>query len=463
MFMETARIAGEYLRKTHPDRKLMIEWGSPVFVVPLLRAGFPKHLIDGSSLDMPLFERLPEMQLADNVVHQIYELKEEYKKYGMPKPRLQYCEGSFVPTEPGAVSYREQMDIYTRWTLISMAYGVDRFYAGWFAFDCGNYYGAEHYGGCGIQRRIPYCDPKPAYAAYATMTQVLNEANFDGWVPTGSLSTYCLRFKKPDGNFVYALWTIRGKRTANLKINKGEAVAVIDSMNNPRPLKNNFSNKEIDIFNVVTDPSVVYVTTGKTPISEITLANPIHAADAKPAEIGDLPWEPSGLPAITVADLGDGSWKFTSRRDEIHENNHWGYYPALGKFSASVVSDPDKGKVLASKLEKQDRPRELMPWYNTLRPAKPITLAGAPSHIGIWVKGASDWGRVIYVFATPRASGGSASAPRTTTTATTSTAGAASTSTAGATSASSCPATWATTASENRARPGGGPTHRPAR
>jgi hypothetical protein len=37
-----------------------------------------------------------------------------------------------------------------------------------------------------------------------------------------------------------------------------------------------------------------------------------------------------------------------------------------------------------------------MPWYNTLTPAKPIVLKGAPSHIVLWVKGGSDWGRVVY-------------------------------------------------------------------
>jgi len=38
-----------------------------------------------------------------------------------------------------------------------------------------------------------------------------------------------------------------------------------------------------------------------------------------------------------------------------------------------------------------------MPWYGILKPKRPVPLPGAPSHIGLWVKGASDWGRVIYV------------------------------------------------------------------
>jgi len=305
-------------------------------------------------------------------------VKKEFEKAGMPDPYLQYCEGTFVPTEPGSCTWREQMDIYNRWTLISMGYGVKRFYAGWFAFDCGNYYGAEHYGGCGIQRRIPYCDPKPAYAAFATMTDKLNEANFDGWLKTGSLTTYCQRFKHATRGNIYTLWNIRGKRPVTLTLAADATVKVTDAMNNTKELPS--KNKQVTIM---TDPSVIYVT--GVEIVSAAVGTPDNS-DEKPANS-----------AKVIADLGDGSWKFTSHREEYYEKNHWGLYPAMGKFSATVVKDPEHGQVLASKLEKQDRTRELMPWYNTLTPAKPVTLPYAPSHIGLWVKGNSDWGRVIYV------------------------------------------------------------------
>lgn len=377
MFYNTAKIASEIIRKDFPDRKILIEWGDPLFIVPLLRAGYPKDLVDGSGLDAPNFERLPEMQLKDNVIHRFYELRQEYKKAGIEKYTLQFCEGTFVPTEPGAVSYREQMDIYNRWNLISMAYGVDRFHAGWFAFDCANYYGSEHYGGCGIQRRLPYADPKPAYAAFATMTDKLNEANFDGWVKTGSLSTYCLRFEGPKG-YVYALWTLRGKRPVTLTLPGDATLGVTDVMNNTRNMPSR--NRQVTI---TTDPSVTYVTGAE--LESVAVGVPDNT-DAAPA-----------AGARQVADLGDGTWSYTSRRDTIHENNHWGFYPAAGKFSSALQTDAARGRVLVSKLEKQDRVRELMPWYNVLKPAKPVPLAGAPSHLGLWVKGNSDWGRVIYV------------------------------------------------------------------
>jgi len=377
IFFVTAKCAAEAIRKEFPDLKILIPWGDALFIVPLLREGFPKHLIDGSGIDTPGFERLPEMQLHQISVHRLYELRKEYAKARISRPRLQYCEGIFVPTEVGAVSWREQMDLYTRWTLLSMAYGVERFYSGWFAFDCGNYYGSEHYGGCGIQRRIPYCDPKPAYASYATMTQQLDQANFDGFLKTGSLTNYCLRFERPRGA-VYALWNIRGERPVSLTLAADGEVRVTDSMNNTLT----FQTKQKQVT-VTTDPSVLYVS-ATAEVVAVSAGTPDHT-DAQPAK-----------DAKPVADLGDGTWKFSSQRDLAYENGTFAMARYPGKFSSTVVADPVHGKVLRSTLEKQDSVHELMPWYNILTPKQPIVLDGAPAALGLWVKGASDWGRVIY-------------------------------------------------------------------
>ncbi len=375
-FLVTARCAAEAVRQTWPDLKVLIPWGDPLFAVPLLRAGFPKGLIDGSGLDISGFERLPEMQLHQISLHRLYELRREFARAGIPDPVLQYSEGIFVPTEPGAVSWREQMDIYNRWALLSMAYGVKRFYSGWFAFDCGNYYGSEHYGGCGIQRRIPYCDPKPAYAAYATMTQQLDQANYDGWLKTGALTTYALRFRGPHGP-VYALWTIRGKRPVTLTLAADGAVRVTDAMNNTRPLP----SKDRQVT-VTTDPSVLYVSGAE--VTAAAVGEPDHG-DAKPAE-----------GARQVTDLGDGSWSYSPKRDETYEKGTFAMTRYPGKLRGTVVTDPVHGKVLASTLERQEAVHELMPWYRLLVPKKPIVLDGAPAALGLWVKGAGDWGRVIY-------------------------------------------------------------------
>lgn len=382
VFFNTSKMAAEAIRRDMPGLKIFIPWGDPGFVWPLLRAGFPTNLIDGSGIDIPGFERIPERQLHEQDIHRLYAFTKEFEKAGITNARYQYCEGIFVPTEPGAVTWREQMDIYQRWSLISMAYGIKRFYSGWFAFDCGNYYGAEHYGGCGIQRRIPYADPKPAYAAYATMTDKLNEADFNGWLPTGSLTTYALRFKHDTRGCIYALWTLKGVRPVTLELSADAVVRVTDSMNNGRDIAS--SNR---LVTFETDPSVTYVTFA-SPAVTVTVARvgePRHPDAAQPAD------------AMAVADLGDGTWAFTQERDLILESNHWAVMHYPGRFTASVEDDPVQGRVLVSTLEKQDAVHELMPWYSVLRPAKPLVLKGAPAKLGLWVRGASDWGRVIYV------------------------------------------------------------------
>lgn len=376
MFFVTAKCAAEAIRKTWPKLKIHIPWGDPLFIVPLLRAGFPKELIDGSGLDLCHFERLPEQQLHQISLHRLYILRKEYERAGIPNPSLQYCEGIFVPTEVGAASWQQQMDYHVRWVLLSMAYGVQRFYSGWFGFDCGNYYGSEHYGGCGIQRRIPYCDPKPAYAAFATITDQLNQANFDGWLKTGSLTTYCLRFKGPK-SFVYTLWTLRGHRPVTLTLAADADVNVTDSMNNTNVIKSQ-GNK----LTLLTAASAVFLTGAE--IVSVEVGSPDHS-DVKPVD---------GL--VAMADLGDGSWNFTDKRDHLYETNNLDTSRYQGRFSASLEKDAAQGQVLVSKLEKQDKVHELMPWYRALAPKKPITLPYAGAALGLWVKGASDWGRFVY-------------------------------------------------------------------
>jgi hypothetical protein len=383
IFYNTSKMAAEGFKKD-PELsklKLLIPWGDPGFSWPLLRAGFPKEYIDGSGIDIPGFERIPERQLHEQSIHRLYITKKEFEKAGIPKPQLQFCEGIFVPTEPGAVTYREQMDIYNRFSLISMAYGFDKFYSAWFAFDCGNYYGAEHYGGCGIQRRIPYCDPKPAYAAFATMTDKLNEANFQGWVSTGSLTNYALHFKGPKGS-VYTLWNIRNRRPVTLTLSEDAMVSVTDAMNNTKSLGSR--DKQVT---VMTDPSVTYITFNKpgVTVTAVRVAGPDNSDAVQPAD------------ATVIANLGDGSWKYTNETDKLLETNHWAMMHYPGKFGSKLVNDSAKGPVLESTLLKQDKEHQLMPWYNTLKPIKPITIPGAPSHMGMWVKGNSDWGRYIYV------------------------------------------------------------------
>ncbi|OGV63677.1 MAG: hypothetical protein A2498_11620 [Lentisphaerae bacterium RIFOXYC12_FULL_60_16] len=405
VFFNTAKIAAEAVRETWPKTTILIPWGDPLFIVPILRAGFPTNLIDGCGIDVPGFERLPEQQLHQISVHRMYCLREEFRKAGIPNPKIWYVEGIFVPTEPGACTWQEQADYHDRWALINLAYGVDRFYSAWFAYDCGSYYGSEHYGGCGIQRRIPYCNPKPSYAHYATMTRQLEQATFDGWLPTGSLTTYCLRFKRPNakGGPLYVLWNLRGKRPVTLSFQDKTTLKVTDPNDNTVEHTTDADNR----VTIMTGPTIVYVAVTE-PVQTVMAGAPDHTDGVAWARARNQQTWWTGPAARTaeisheqvVARPGDGSWTLDDKPDvfdEIYENNNFDTKRYRGHMNISVVTNAERAQAaLAVKLEQQDREIPLMPWYSVIRPAKPVTIPGAAQALGLWVQAASDWGRVVY-------------------------------------------------------------------
>jgi hypothetical protein len=264
-----------------------------------------------------------------------------------------------------------------------MGYGVTRFESPNSPFDCANYWGENHYGG-GWCSRLPLAMPKLAYTHYATMTRHLNRANFIKYVPTGSTSTYCQQFKHyKTGKLVHVLWTIRGKRPVTVKVPAGSTLELTDPNDNAVALKE--TNGTIT-FTV--DQSPQYLE-GLTADAEITLGESDHS-DSKP---------PGGF-VRQFGNFGDGSWSLVAKTDdEYTKNKPLQIERFLGQMSARVVKAPSiqGDKALAIHLDKQDKDRGVMPFFTTLVPANPIVIPGKPTHLGVWVHAASDWGRIVYV------------------------------------------------------------------
>ena len=113
------------------------------------------------------------------------------------------------------------------------------------------------------------------------------------------------------------------------------------------------------------------------------------------------PWSRPPRPRVSnsLGNLGDGTWTLSKAEDPTYANNSYltvARFP--GNMSASVVKAPaaQGSRALAVHLGKQAKDRWVMPYYTTLAPAKPIVIPGKPSHIGLWARGSSDWGRVVY-------------------------------------------------------------------
>jgi hypothetical protein len=370
------------VKQNFPYVKNMLPHGDPLFPVPFLRRN-PEiaKMIDGVSVDIPAFERLPEQQIHQIAIHRMYVSNKEFAKAGLSKPLYAVYEGPCLPTGPGALTQRELSDLSVRNSLMLLGYGADFQTGGFPGFDCTSPWGEQHYG-YGVFYSIPWEMPKPAFAAFATMTRMLNRSNFDGWTPTGSLSTYAMRFKHyKTGKIVHVLWTIRGTREVNIPVPAGSFLAVTDAMDNT--VTRTPQNGQVS-FTINSSP--VYVT-GLPAEVKITLGEADNS-DAQPAAI-----------KTKLANFGDGSWKLSDERDESYEKAHYPHIVRFpGKMSIAPAEAPSTqgGKALSVHLDKQDVERVFMPYYSTLTPAKPIVIPGKASHLGVWVRASSDWGRVLY-------------------------------------------------------------------
>lgn len=377
-FVEGAKI----LKENYPHVKAMFPYGDPNFPVPFLRRN-PEiaKLIGGVTVDIPCFERLPEQQMHQVAIHRMYQSRNEFRKAGIEKPLYAMYEGPCVPSAEGALSWREQSDISIRNSLFLLGYGVDIQTGGFPGFDTSSYWGEQHYG-FGVMTRIPLETPKPVYASFATMTRNLNRCNFDGWTPTGSLSVYAMRFKHyKTGKLVHVMWTIRGTRPLEVTVPAGAQVTVTDTMDNATTLP-----VRGDRVSFTVDASPRYVT-GLPANFNVTLGEPDNS-DAAP-----------GANAVKLSNPGDGDWKISEQRDSGYEQSHVPHIVRFpGKMSVTPMTAPaaQGGKALSVHLDKQEKARVVMPYYTTLVPPRPIAIPGKASHLGLWVKAASDWGRVVY-------------------------------------------------------------------
>jgi len=386
------KFLGEFLfmaraiKQVYPNAKVLLPWGLPLFPVPFLRnSKEATELMDGPALDMVLFERIPEMQIHQiTYASQLWQLKQEWLKHSpKPWPKFTSIEGPCVsPSAPAALTPDQEADHTVRAHLVQAAYGTTRHLGFPTASRCAGPWGESHYGN-GLVERIPILTPKPVYVAYATMTRQLNRMNFVKTIDTGNTTVFCLQFKHyKTGELLHIFWTLRGTRPVTIETNNESRITSYDSMDNETALDANGSKITFTL-----SASPIYIRGLQNDAKVAGLGKPDHS-DSKPA---------SG--SLKLANLGDGSWRISTETDEDYATSHIEFVKRFpGKMTVQPIAadKPQGGKALAVHLEKQEKERKVMPFYTTLVPAKPIAIPGKASHLGLWVRAAGDWGRVVY-------------------------------------------------------------------
>ncbi len=293
---------------------------------------------------------------------------------------LIHTESFFPPAHRLGLGHQAQADIIVRTAAHALAWGTDRFESALAAlYTPGDYWGTSHYGSASLIGPGPEFDPFVAIPAYATMTQMLDQFEYDGWLDVGSRSSFAIRFKRDDGSYVYCAYTIRGERPLTLTASDGADLSVTDQQGNTRKLE--IKNHQATI---TLSPSPVWVLAKEGQVTEAKVGTPTYSA--KPGKHVQL-----------LEDFDHAAWTYTGKPDPDFAQNHWDITRELAPMTSELVqADGRDGKVMRITMGKVDESKKLMRRYGVFVPKHPIEIHGKATSLGIWVNGNSNWKRVIY-------------------------------------------------------------------
>jgi len=373
-FDDLSKQAIEYaqaVRQTKPDMKIMLGNGGTPANVHWLRARFPRSHWDALGMEMAVQKMVPEGQPNGWNLQSLWIAKRMREIYGYDDLPITSCyEFDYRATAVGALALHRQAAWYARDALHCLAYRMPHINIALLG-DCNSAYYTSRWGSTGVCFRAPLNLPKPSFVALATLTRVLDRAEYRRWLDTGSTGAYCLAFKCPEGGYVYALWTVVGQRQMHLQTD-AKAIEVVDSMGRKR----------------VAEP-IAPVTICSTPLYVLS-GSPLSSVRA-----GQVEHEERLLADVAVVDpVSDiQRWRVVEKPDEAFEN--WCAYSPLVEADVELKAGTEGGLQVA--LQSQPDVADVVGRYAILEPADgPIPVAGKPDTVGVWVHGNSSWGRVVF-------------------------------------------------------------------
>jgi hypothetical protein len=376
-FDEMWRVASEATKKIRaafPHIQIYLGNGSPQLMEEFLRHHYPTTMFDVLGNESATFQRLPESQPLDFVANNasLWMERQLLDAYGYKDKALGQCYETMYPSSnPGNLTLHQQASYVLRNVMHSLAWKIPiiRFEV---IAEPGNSYYFSNWGGTGLMFGQPNLSPKPLYVAVATMTQLLDGAQFTRMIPTGTTTVYAFEFRKP-GGYVTCLWTPNAPREMQLKT--AQQLTVTDLMFNDRVLS---SDSKL---------------TAKSDPVFIQSAQPLQL-QAAAATQGSLPQAKYSI----LSTLGDASqWQVKNGENDELEAYNFMQPRVPGEFAVQNVAEFEGQK---NSLEvKPLRPNEKnwwLPQYSRLEAKTPFAIEGEPTHIGLMVNGNGGWGRIIF-------------------------------------------------------------------
>ena len=342
----------------------------------LFRRGFPRDLVDLVAVEDLGQTFIPERPISGGM-QSAWLLRQTARVLGATNAAITACY-EWVGRRDLPLGLGGQAEWLVRDALQARAYGFPTIALSTI-HDAGKGYYHTIWGSGGLCSRYPYMYPKPAYAALATLTRVLDGATCAGVIPTGSLSLCALDFQRPGGR-LYALWAPRGRREARLVFAADTEATITDLFGRERSLR----GREIAIE---VGEGACYVT-ASAKLERIIAGRSTFPDEPPPAQVQVVE---------SLADLARIELS-AAREPRLERTAGWNLpHRTQGEFALRAVEDAEKGRCLEIELQ----PRQPIAWdllheYAYLKFREPVVASGTNTSVGVWVRGDSGWGDVMW-------------------------------------------------------------------
>jgi len=130
-----------------------------------------------------------------------------------------------------------------------------------------------------------------------------------------------------------------------------------------------------------------------TPVWVVTRGGRIETAKVGPVTYTDAP---SGH-RIVLDDFQGADWAYSPGVHPGFAANDRGIVRLPGAMQSERVESAERGsKVWSIRLTEPPADRPLVRWYGVFAPPEPITIPGKARALGIYARGNSGWGRIVY-------------------------------------------------------------------
>ena len=376
--VKLATFAAGFYRERFPDIKLLVgnTSSSCSIIASLLRHGFDAKYIDYIGVEAVGQTGMPEL-LWEGSTQGIWLAREVARKFARDLPVTGCYE--FTARADRNLGPRRQAEWIVRDMLLCHAYGFEHINPA-ILHDAGNSYVNTLWGAGGLCQRNPLLYPKPAYVGVATLTKVLDQVSRPRRVATGSTTVYALAFARRDGRSACALWTCRGQARLRMRYSPGAKLTRVGFYGASERLSPAAGTGE------------VFVTCGPAPVYVVSPAA-VRSIEIASRELAGAPV--SFRPAERMDRVA--RWRIEPGDDRLRSPTRRGLPRRVpGAFELTGVRDETKGPCLQLKLLRTGKVPDVVGEYTALRLREPLAVPGRPTDVGLWVRGDSGWGKIIF-------------------------------------------------------------------